>query len=116
MNGSMYGDDSVTIHQGADWKAEAAFADGETGEPADLTGYTARAQIRRKYADSEPIVAAEIAVTFILPDRLLLSLGHDATEALSGRYVWDLDLIAPDGTISTPLAGPLIVTPEVTRG
>jgi hypothetical protein len=111
----MYGDDSVTIHQGSDWLAEATFTDVATGAPADLTGYTAKAQIRRKYADSEPVVAAEIEVEFALPDRVLLSLGHDATETLNGRYVWDLDLISPDGVISTPLAGPVIVTPEVTR-
>jgi hypothetical protein len=111
MNGSM----QVAIYQGTDWLAEAIFSDAETGMPADLTGYTARAQIRRKHADAEPVVAAEIAVAFELPDRLMLSLDHDATKLLNGRYVWDLDLIAPDGTITTPMAGPVVVTPEVTR-
>ena len=85
------------------------------GTPADLTGATAKAQIRRTYADSDPTVAAEIQCAIVLPDRIYIKLSSAQTQALSGNYVWDLQLTMPAVTVTTIVSGKVVVTPEVTR-
>jgi hypothetical protein len=86
--------------------------DGTT--PADITGYTAQAQIRRAVADADPEVAATITCTVQSPE-VLLSIPHAVTATLTGKYVWDLQLTSPEGMVKTVMAGKVSVTQEVTR-
>jgi hypothetical protein len=106
----------ITIYQGDDYSAsvEVNHADGSN---ADLTGYTLMAQIRRDVADRSPTVAADITVAFLDAAAGLISLkvSHTVTTALTSNYVWDLQLTAPSGIITTVLAGAVSVRAEVTR-
>lgn len=86
----------------------------QNGVPADITGWTAVAQIRRAVADSEPEVAAEMTAAVQSPE-VLLSLTPAQTVTLSGRYVWDLELTDLAGSVTTVLMGKVNVTAEVTR-
>jgi len=103
----------LELYQGDDYFVTATVV-GEDCEPLDLTGYTARAQIRRKSADAEPEVAAEMTAV-VEGSSVLLTLDHTETATLKDRYVWDLELTAPDGVVVTILAGYVKVIPEVTR-
>ena len=104
---------SLNIYQGDDYVGLVRVTNVD-GTPADLTGYTAQAQIRRAVADTDPVVVAEIA-TLIAGNIVNLSVAHAVTVALSGRYVWDLQLISGAGTITTIAAGKVPITQEVTR-
>jgi len=104
----------LDIYQGTDYTA-TVFVANIDGTPADLTGWTAKAQLRRGPADAAPEVEHEIAATVQPPQTVLLSIPHAATTLLTSRYAWDLDLISPTGQIVTVLQGAAIIDAEVTR-
>jgi hypothetical protein len=104
---------TLWIYQGDDYSAVVTVFDS-SGQPADLTDYLAQAQIRFGPADTNPVVLAEID-TVIASPLIYLSIPNSLTGTLAGRYQWDLQLTAPDGAITTILAGAAIVTQEITR-
>lgn len=110
----MTGRADLTIYQGDDmaWIVTVTLEDNVT--PADITGYTAVAQIRRGAADSDPVVVTTFTTAVVSPE-VSMSLSHDQTELLCGRYVWDLQLTSPAGIVTTILKGNVAVTAEVTR-
>lgn len=103
----------IRIEQGATWKPVLTLRD------TDLTGYTARMQIR---AD---IDAADVLVELTTGDgitingpagQITLLLDDTQTAALDWcDGVYDLELIDPDGNVMRLLKGPVEVDPEVTR-
>jgi hypothetical protein len=105
---------NLQIYQGDDYVATVTVKNAD-GTPADLSGYTAKAQIRRNVADLQPAVTVELLATIASPF-INLFLTHDQTLVLSGTYVWDLQLTEiATGAVTTILAGQVPVTPEVTR-
>ena len=106
----------LSIYQGDDFAAFVSVFDAD-GAPADITGYAATAQIRRDAADRSGAVVAALGVTITDPvtGALSLALGHDETAALRGKYVWDLQVIAPGDIRTTLLAGTVTIQSEVTR-
>ena len=104
---------NLGIYQGDDFSAVVTVLNGR--DPADLTGYTAQAQIRAGVADqaSEPAIQM---VTSISSPNVYLSIPHTQTATLTGGYIWDLQLThTADGIVSTILRGNVLVTQEVTR-
>lgn len=92
------------------WTVLIQYTDGSA---ADLTGWGSKAQIRR--CASDPEVAVEISTSIELPDHVVMTIPHSITETLCGRYEWDLQLVSPEGMITTVLRGAVPVTAEVTR-
>ncbi len=103
---------NLAIYQGDDYSAVVTVL--SDGAPADLTGYLAQAQIRSSYADASPTVVVEIE-TAVSGNQVSLAIAAAATVALTGPYLWDLQLVWPGGPTTTILAGAVTVTPEVTR-
>ena len=83
----------------------------------DLTGYTALAQIRKRFGSSS--VSETFAVTFPA-DRTTGSLELALTDVQTGnlrdgRYVWDLQLTDTAGTKTRTIEGRCVVNPSVSR-
>lgn len=112
----MFARQNLEIYQGDDF-AVAVQVLGADGLPADLTGYTALAQIRFDVADKDFEVACEIAtVVDIENSQVNLSIHHDVTTLLTeGRYVWDMQLTSPTDVVTTVIAGSVSVVLEVSR-
>ena len=104
----------LAIDQGDDYGLIVTVNNAD-GTPADLTGHTAQAQIRRAVADQDPVIVVEMTAVVLAPNFVNVSIPHTATEELTGKYVWDLQLISPEGAITTILMGKATVTLEVTR-
>jgi hypothetical protein len=104
----------LQIYQGDDFAATVTVVNADN-TPADLTGYTPKAQIRRDVADRQPTVVMELTVTVGLPNSTYMSLTHEQTGLLTGSYVWDLQITDASGAITTILAGSMSMTQEVTR-
>lgn len=105
----------ICIYQGDDIAVliNVTNCDGST---PDLTGYTVNAQIRQGSADQSRRIAACFTPAIVLPNQVTLSLTHYQTTCLRNRnYRWDMEVISPDGVITTVVAGQVQVTPEVTR-
>ena len=110
----MPGRADLYIYQGDDYVALVTVMTSDGSAPADITGYTAQAQIRDDIADN----AADIEVSFItelFSPYVRLEIPAMVTEGMCGDYVWDMQLTSPDGIVSTLLAGSVSVTAEVTR-
>jgi len=87
--------------------------------PVDLTGYTARAQFRS--STSSATVLLELTsdnggIEIEAAGRVTLVIDADQTEEIGwSSAVYDLELIAPDGTVTRLAEGEASVSPEVTR-
>lgn len=109
----------IVVDQGSDYSLPFKFKDAE-GTVKDLTGCTARMQLRRTPQadavadelttenDRIEVDATAGTVTVIFP--------HAVTSALdAGRYAYDLELIDADGDVTRVLEGAVILRQEVTR-
>lgn len=98
-------------------RARGRTSTGGPGAYYDLTGSTAKAQLRTFEEDSTSI---EFTVTLgnqtTERGKINLALSHAQTAALTDtEYVWDIQITWPDGRVTTLLRGPVTVTKEVTR-
>ena len=93
-------------------------------QPIDLTGYTARGQIRRSVRDESPTATFTIVIEDPTQGRLRVSLPPEsfATAKLSGStpadqtpFVYDIEIESGSGDVTRILQGTINVRPEVTR-
>lgn len=111
---------TFTIEQGATWRQPLTYEDSN-GDPVDLTGYTARMQVRKKTSTPDPplldLTTENGGITLGGTDgTILLEATDEQTAALdfkTGRY--DLELYPGDGTTKRLLMGSVILSREVTR-
>lgn len=113
----MSGRYDITIEQGATWSRTVRY-ETDAGAAIDLTGYTARMQVRTDYAATSTLAsitsASGISIT-AATGTLTLTLTAAQTEAMpAGRHVYDLELVT-GATVVRLLEGRATVTPEVTR-
>lgn len=111
----------LTVYQGATWTQTLIWKTGAPATPVDLTGCTARMQARtRTEAPDPPLLsltteAGGIALGGVL-GTVDLTLSALATAALpAGSYVYDLEIVHPDGTVTRLAMGKIKIIPEVTR-
>ena len=81
-------------------------------DPTDLTGVACAAQIRI-VPGGKLLVDLDLAVT--LPNIIDLTLSAEDSLTLQGNASWDLQLTYAGGDVVTVLAGPVIVTIDVTE-
>lgn len=109
----------LNINQGANLELPFILKD-ESGSPLNLTGYTARMQLRSSYTATtfalELTTANNRIVITPLEGKLTLTLDAATTATLPAqRYVYDIELVSASGFVSRIVQGECIVSPEVTR-
>jgi hypothetical protein len=110
----------ILIEQGATFEFELVWKDGD-GDEVNLTGYTARMQVRPTVESSVVLLSltsaagggitlggATGAVTIRASATQTASIGARAA-------VYDLELQAADGTVTRLLQGVATISAEVTR-
>src|SRR5215467_10077411 len=106
---------NLTLYQGDDWAAMVTVLNTD-GTAADLTGYTAQAQIREGVADQSWLIAASFTCAVVLPNLISISLTTAQTTLLrQPSYRWDLQVTSASGIVTTLLAGEVQMIFEVTR-
>ena len=101
--GSTYSK-SITVYQN----------DGTTIQ--NLTGYTATSQLRKNYTSTAYTTILATIQTPATGGVIVISLTAIQTAALkSGRYVYDLQIAAADGTVTRVIEGVITLRPEVTK-
>jgi hypothetical protein len=86
------------------------------GLPFDLTGVTAKSQIRKSYYSAN--TTAQFVVTINTPTdgTILLSLNSNTTANIAaGRYVYDVAIKDTANTVTRVLEGIVNVIPQVTK-
>lgn len=125
------GTHNITIEQGTDWQLVLTYK--LNGVAVNLTGYTARMQVR--HIAASPTVLATFSTPpssstssgSLTPAAGTIALGGSAgtitlampasesTRVQAGSHVYDLELINPSGKVERFLQGNCEVTAEVTR-
>jgi hypothetical protein len=85
----------------------------------NLTGYTARMQVRPDHASQNLILNLSVGNGITIDGEhgtVSITVTASTTASIpASTYVYDIELIAPDTTVQRILEGKFIVTPEVTR-
>lgn len=110
---------NIEIHQGASFAIGFSHLDSER-TPVDLTGWTARMQVRvnvggKVLAD----LSTENGMIVIKPTigRINVTLPRAVTRAMAaGLAVYDLFIVSPADFAIKLIEGDVLVVPSVTRG
>ena len=106
---------NFNIDQGTTFSSTVTVKDS-TGNPLDLTGYTATANMALGYASTRTRTALTIAFA---SDRttgdVTMSLTATQTAALEApaRYVFDMDITDSSGVVTRVIEGLMTVRPNV---
>lgn len=102
---------NLIIDQGTTFSKSIDLKDANNN-PLDVTDYESRGQLRKHYLSSNSISFS----TSLTEGQLTISLTANQTSSIvSGRHVYDVELINPSGSISRIMEGIITVTPEVTK-
>lgn len=110
----------LTIYQGSTFRWHAVLKNGKPPVATDLTGYTARMQIRSE------VEATNVLVSLTTENGGIALGGVDGTidllidAATTATYTWesgvyDIEFIYPSGEVQRKIQGTVTVSPEVTR-
>ena len=95
---------------------------GETFVPFDLSGYTARMQVRRTIDSSNFLLELTtgnggLTINPIEGDmnKIVIFASASVTASVSTSGVYDIEIISADNTVSRVLQGVFNLSPEVTR-
>ena len=104
------------IDQGTTFSKQITVYETDGTTVQNLTGYTTTSQLRKNYTSS---AYTDILATISSPATngiIIMSLTAVQTAAIkSGRYVYDLQINAADGTVTRVLEGVITFRPEVTK-
>lgn len=110
----------LKIYQGATFRDVTTWRAGAPAQPVDLTGCTARMQVRQRI--DAPAVLAELNTTnggVMLggtAGTITLHLTAVQTAAIAWTSgVYDLEVVFPSGDVRRLFYGTVTVSPEVTR-
>ena len=103
------------VDQGSTWSKQITVYETDGTTIQNLTGYTVASQLRKNYTSTAytTINATNNSPTSGIN---IMSLTATQTAALkSGRYVYDLQITAADGTVTRVIEGVITLRPEVTK-
>jgi hypothetical protein len=113
-----YKDSSLTLtcNQGSTFTRRLVYK--ISNEVVNLTGYTARMQIRPDYGSGTLIanltVGNGITITGATGTIVITITASATTNIPAGTYLYDIELVAPDTTVQRLLEGKFVVRPEIT--
>lgn len=113
------GDYNLTIRQGGTFSRVLTWKD-DAGDEINLTGYTARMQVRASHSSADVLLSLTTENSRItlggVAGTITLSLLAADTAALTWEWgVYDLELISGGGLVYPLLEGRVRVDREVTR-
>lgn len=109
---------NITIDQGTDWSLVLTLTNSD-GTLVNLSGYTARMQIRRDYDSATVVMDLTTQNGRIVlggaAGTITMSLTAALTSTITRNGVYDIELVSAGGQVSRPLRGDVILRREVTR-
>ena len=110
----------LSCYQGANFDYTLTWQAG--GSAVNLTGYSARMQVRDSYDAGTAVISITSGTGITLggtAGSIVLELSATATAALDGtpntQYVYDLELVSGAGYVTRLVEGNFYVYPEVTK-
>jgi len=103
--------------QGSTFSRTLTYKANDTA--VNLTGYSARMQVRKNVTDSAVILSLVSPTDITLggsAGTIVLIVSASAMAAVvAGSYVYDLEIQSASGVVTRLIEGKFIVSPEVTR-
>lgn len=114
------GNYDITIEQGATWYRPFQWFEADGTTPIPVAGYLARMMIRHSYGDPSPQVSLDSdtigGIVLSAPNHIDVTITAVQTAAMTAKNgVWDLELVAPDGTVKRFLKGTMTLDLEATK-
>lgn len=110
---------NLTVYQGASFTDQVFWKTGDPVQPVDMTGATARMQIRKTVKSTEvlfELTTENSRVTLGPEGSILLSIDPETTAGFDwGSGVYDLEIRFANGFVRRFMEGTVIVSAEVTR-
>ena len=109
---------NMVCPQGSTFNQELTYSINAVN--VNLSGYTARMQIREKHTSTSPLLTLTTENGGIAlggsAGTVSINISASTTTGFSPKeYVYDFELISSGGTVTRLIEGKFIVTPEVTR-
>lgn len=102
------------LEQGTDFTTSITL-DDVNGDPYNLTGYTAKSQMRKSYYSTSPTAQFTITINSPAAGIIVMSLPSANTSNIAaGRYVYDVAIKDSANTVTRVLEGIVNVLPRVT--
>lgn len=102
------------IDAGATFAEELTYK-GDDGELFDLTGFTARLQLRESVTAETAVLDFDLDID-VATSRLIIGITAEQSSMLVlPRYSYAVELYAPNGDVTRLLQGSFKVSPEVVR-
>ena len=111
----------LTIYQGATFRRSWALTSESDGSPYNLTAWTARMQIREKKTSETVLLELTTEnggiIIEVTPEesKYTIYISADQTAAFTGKGVYDLELVDPQGEVIRIQEGKVSLSTEVTR-
>ena len=105
---------NLTIDQGTDFSSNIDVTDAD-GDRFNLTGYTAKGQIRKSYQSS---TAVDFTCTVSNAAAGIVTIALTAAQSngmKAGRFVYDIEITSSGGAKTRVLEGQVEITPGVTQ-
>ena len=106
---------NLQIDQGSTFSKQITVYQTDGVTIQNLTGYTIASQVRKNYTSTNFVT---INATNNDPTNGVIVMSLAATDTAgmkAGRYVYDLQITAADGTVSRTIEGIITIKPEVTK-
>jgi len=112
------GQHDITIEQGATFQMVVTWEYNDT--PIDLTGYTARMQVRRTHKSTTALLDfttenGAITLGGALGTITVVGAATLTDDVPAKPCVYDLELVSSGGIVTRLIEGAATITPEVTR-
>lgn len=111
----------LTIYQGSTFSQTFQWKTGNPSTPVDLTGYTARMQIRERIISPTAIISLTtenggIVFTDSVNGQFKIEMSAETTASFSFKNgVYDIEFVSPSGFVRRLFEGSVTLSPEVTR-
>lgn len=104
------------VDQGTTFNNVINITDDTTNTPVNVAGYTVSSQMRRSYYSVNPSANITCTITDAPNGEITMSMTAANTSNIkAGRYLFDVETIDTNGTVSRILEGIITVTPQITR-
>lgn len=116
---ALYIEQGATFRLGFTWTQESETTPGTPGDPYDITGCTARMQIRKSLSAPAFVTATTENGKIEIGDtdgHIAVYLSDEDTDLLISRTaVYDFEIEFPGGDVYRLLEGKVTISPNVTR-
>lgn len=104
------------VDKGTSFQNKITLTDDSTNTSINLSGYSARSQLRRSYYSTNASANIVCTISDAANGEITMSLSASNTSnIMAGRYLFDVQTTNPIGAVTRVLEGTLTMLPEITR-